>query len=142
MYAVAARNAVHAKSSPCLAPSFCIFAAYERQGQSRLDRIEEILDRLEASHVKLMTDREVAWAEHQKFVKQQDLEWARGRKPMPRSRGALRTSSAGSGRLCGRSRRNEPGRTVPGTLRGDSRGVADQQWIMRTKLRFAAARFR
>ena len=45
------------------------------KGESRLDRMEQILDRLEASHVKLMTDHEVAWAQHEKFVAQQDLEW-------------------------------------------------------------------
>jgi hypothetical protein len=47
------------------------------KGESRLDRMEEILDRLEASHVKLMTDHEVAWAQHLKFVEQQDREWER-----------------------------------------------------------------
>jgi hypothetical protein len=37
----------------------------------------ERLARLEASHVKLMTDHEVAWARHEKFVAQQDREWER-----------------------------------------------------------------
>ena len=46
-------------------------------GESRLDRIEQLLDRVTASHVKLMTDHELAWAKHEKFVEQQDREWER-----------------------------------------------------------------
>jgi hypothetical protein len=37
----------------------------------------ERLKALEASHVKLMTDHELAWAQHEKFVEQQDREWER-----------------------------------------------------------------
>ena len=37
----------------------------------------ERLDRLDASHVKLMTDFEVAWAKHEQFVEEQDREWER-----------------------------------------------------------------
>jgi hypothetical protein len=39
--------------------------------------MSERLDRLEASHVRLMTEHEVAWAKHEAFVAQQDLEWER-----------------------------------------------------------------
>jgi|HubBroStandDraft_1064217.scaffolds.fasta_scaffold298014_2 hypothetical protein len=51
-------------------------------GESRLDRIEEILERVEASHVKLMTDHELfvkaqdkAWRRHRRFVMEQDARW-------------------------------------------------------------------
>jgi len=44
----------------------------ETNGQS-----ESRLDRLEASHIKLMTDHEVFWAHHQEFVAQQERAWAR-----------------------------------------------------------------
>jgi hypothetical protein len=47
------------------------------QGESRLDRMQEQLERVQASHVKLMTDHEVAWAKHEKFVEEQDREWER-----------------------------------------------------------------
>ena len=38
---------------------------------------EQSLKRLEASHVQLMTDHEIAWKEHLEFVEQQDEAWAR-----------------------------------------------------------------
>jgi hypothetical protein len=46
-------------------------------GESRLDRIEQLLDRATASHVKFMTNRELAWAKHEKLVAQRDREWER-----------------------------------------------------------------
>lgn len=42
--------------------------------------ISERLERLEESHVKLMTEHEVAWAQHEKFREQQDIEWDRQQK--------------------------------------------------------------
>jgi hypothetical protein len=38
------------------------------EGNSRLDRMEEILDRAEASRVRLRTDHELFVKEHEKFV--------------------------------------------------------------------------
>jgi uncharacterized protein (DUF3084 family) len=39
--------------------------------------LAERLDRLEASHVQLMTDHEVFMKEHEAFVAQNEREWAR-----------------------------------------------------------------
>jgi len=51
------------------------------------------LDRLEASHVKLMTDyglfvtaQEQAWARHEKFVAEQELAWKRQQEHWERQR--------------------------------------------------------
>ena len=40
----------------------------------------ERLDRLDASHVKLMTDCEVAWQRHEQFVRDQERAWERHEK--------------------------------------------------------------
>lgn len=47
----------------------------EENGRS--ESFGERLARLEASHVKLMTDHEVAWTRHEAFVAEQDREWER-----------------------------------------------------------------
>jgi len=39
--------------------------------------MDDRLARLEASHVRLMTEHEVFWKEHLEFVKSQDIAWAR-----------------------------------------------------------------
>jgi G:T-mismatch repair DNA endonuclease (very short patch repair protein) len=44
----------------------------ETNGQS-----ESRLDRLEASHIKLMTEHEVFWSHHREFVAEQERAWAR-----------------------------------------------------------------
>ncbi len=48
----------------------------ETNGENDLS-LSERLKRLEASHVKLMTDHEVSWARHEKWVAEQEAEWDR-----------------------------------------------------------------
>jgi hypothetical protein len=50
------------------------------QGESRLDRMRDQLERVQASHVQLMTDHEVFVKEHEKRVEKQDREWEHLRK--------------------------------------------------------------
>jgi len=45
----------------------------DTNGQSNESR----LDRLEASHVKLMTDCEIVWSQHREWMAEQEREWER-----------------------------------------------------------------
>jgi hypothetical protein len=49
----------------------------ETNGNPKDEPTKDRLDRLEASHVRLMTDHEVFVKEHEKWVAEQEREWER-----------------------------------------------------------------